>query len=58
MANFVHVKVEYPYSFIYCRRIRIRIQHFQKILDPDQDVQNGKFSNLVKNSLVFFFQNY
>jgi hypothetical protein len=35
--------------------IRIRIQHLQKVLDPDREVQNVIFSNkkYFKSSLIF-----
>jgi hypothetical protein len=32
---------------------RIRIQHFQKVLDPDPEVQNDTFSKNFQSSLIF-----
>jgi hypothetical protein len=44
-----------PYSLYV--QIRIRIQHFQTVLDPDSDVQNAIFSKNFKSSAAHCLNN-
>jgi hypothetical protein len=54
-ANYCRQKASrYPNYYLLCRLFQhIRIQYFQKVLDPDPEVQNVIFLRKFKSSSIF-----